>query len=449
MTTIDVRAGRIPQEELNLNFTDVHPPLQPGNALVEANRCYFCYDAPCVDACPTSIDIPNFIRKISTGNLKGSASDILSQNIMGGMCARVCPTETLCEGACVRETQDHQPVRIGELQRYATDSFLESGATIFTRAESSGKKIAVIGGGPAGLSCAHRLAVLGHQVVIFEAREKLSGLNEYGIAAYKTVDDFAQREVDFILKIGGIEVRTNHRLGQEVKLDNLRQEFDAVFLSVGLGDVNSLGLESEEIAGVYDAVETISELRQCRNLAELSVGRRVIVIGGGSTAIDIAVQSKKLGAEDVTLAYRRGPEQMNATWKEQEFAQINGVQVKHWLAPKSLQSENGHVSGIEFECTTLNQDGKLSATGELRNMEADVVFKAIGQTLVNTIDVTAEMLETEAGKIVVNAEYETSLAGVWAGGDCIGSGEDLTVQAVEDGKQAAIAINRKLSYSNR
>ena len=448
MTTIDVRAGRLPQEELNLNFTDVHPPLQPGNALVEANRCYFCYDAPCVDACPTSIDIPSFIRKISTGNLKGSASDILSQNIMGGMCARVCPTETLCEGACVRETQDHQPVRIGELQRYATDSFLESGATIFTRAESSGKKIAVIGGGPAGLSCAHRLAVLGHQVVIFEAREKLSGLNEYGIAAYKTVDDFAQREVDFILKIGGIEVRTNHRLGQELKLDNLRQEFDAVFLSVGLGDVNSLGLESEEIAGVYDAVETISELRQCRNLAELSVGRRVIVIGGGSTAIDIAVQSKKLGAEDVTLAYRRGPEQMNATWKEQEFAQINGVQVKHWLAPKSLQSENGHVSGIEFECTTLNQDGKLSATGELRNMEADVVFKAIGQTLVNTLDATAEMLETEAGKIVVNAEYETSLAGVWAGGDCIGSGEDLTVQAVEDGKQAAIAINRKLSYSN-
>ncbi|MDP7175445.1 MAG: NAD(P)-binding protein, partial [SAR324 cluster bacterium] len=223
MTNIDVRAGRLPQEQLTLNFTDVHPPLQPGNALVEANRCYFCYDAPCVDACPTSIDIPNFIRKISTGNLKGSAKDILSQNIMGGMCARVCPTEILCEGACVRETQDHQPVRIGELQRYATDSFLESGETIFTRAESSGKKIAVIGGGPAGLSCAHRLALLGHQSVVFEAREKLSGLNEYGIAAYKTVDDFAQREVDFILKIGGIETRTNHRLGREVKLDDLRQ----------------------------------------------------------------------------------------------------------------------------------------------------------------------------------------------------------------------------------
>jgi len=375
MTNVDVRAGRLSEEQLALNFSDAHPPLHPGNAVVESNRCYFCYDAPCVDACPTSIDIPNFIRKISTGNLKGSARDILSQNIMGGMCARVCPTETLCEGACVRETQDHQPVRIGELQRYATDSFMESGETIFERAESSGKKIAVVGGGPAGLSCAHRLAVLGHQVVIFEARDKLSGLNEYGIAAYKTVNDFAQREVDFILEIGGIETRTNQRLGQDVKLDDLRQQFDAVFLSVGLGDVNSLGLENEEIAGVYDAVETIAELRQSGNLAELSVGRRVIVIGGGSTAIDIAVQSKKLGAEDVTLAYRRGPEQMSATWKEQEFAQTNGVQVKHWLAPKSLQSENGHVSGIEFECTTLNPQGKLTATGELRTWKLMLFLK--------------------------------------------------------------------------
>jgi dihydropyrimidine dehydrogenase (NAD+) subunit PreT len=433
------------QEQLALNFADAHPPLQRGNAIVESNRCYFCYDAPCIDACPTSIDIPNFIRKISTGNLKGAARDILSQNIMGGMCARVCPTETLCEGACVRETQDHQPVRIGELQRYATDSFLESSETFFERAESSGKKIAVVGGGPAGLSCAHRLAVLGHNAVIFEASEKLGGLNEYGIAAYKTVNDFAQREVDFILKIGGIETRTNQRLGQDVELDDLRQQFDAVFLSVGLGDVNSLGLESEEIAGVYDAVATISALRQSENLAELLVGRRVIVIGGGSTAIDIAVQSKKLGAEDVTLVYRRAPEQMSATWKEQEFAQTNGVHVKHWLAPKSLQSENGHVSGIEFDCTESNPEGKLSATGELRNMEADVVFKAIGQTLVNSLDSAAEMPETEGGKIAVNAEYETSLVGVWAGGDCIRSGEDLTVQAVEDGKQAAIAIHRKLT----
>ena len=444
MTTIDIQVGRLSQQKLSENFSEVHPPLNSGNAIVEANRCYFCYDAPCIDACPTSIDIPNFIRKISTGNLKGSANDILSQNIMGGMCARVCPTETLCEGACVRYTGEHQPVRIGNLQRYVTDWLFESGETLFERAESTGRRIAVVGGGPAGLSCAHRLAVLGHEVVVFEAREKLSGLNEYGIAAYKTVNDFAQREVDFILQIGGIDVRTNQGLGQEVKLGDLRKEYDAVFLSVGLGDVNSLGLEGEELKGVYDAVDTISELRQSGNLAELSVGRRIIVIGGGSTAMDIAVQSKKLGAEDVTIAYRRGSEQMSATWKEQEFAQTNGVQVKHWVAPKSLHSENGHVTGVEFEFTELTPEGKLNLTGELRFMEADVVFKAIGQSLVFTLDADSEMPKIEAGKIAVNSNYETSIAGVWAGGDCIRSGEDLTVQAVEDGKQAALAINKNL-----
>ena len=445
MTTIDVQAGRLSQKKISENFSEVHPPLNSGNAIVEANRCFFCYDAPCVDACPTSIDVPNFIRKISTGNLKGSAKDILSQNIMGGMCARVCPTETLCEGACVRHTGEHQPVRIGDLQRYATDWIFDSEETFFERAESTGKRIAVVGGGPAGLSCAHRLAVLGHEAVVFEAREKLSGLNEYGVAAYKTVNDFAQREVDFILQIGGIDVRTNQSLGQEVKLDDLRQEYDAVFLSVGLGDVKSLGLEGEELEGVYDAVETISELRQSGNLVELPVGRRIVVIGGGSTAIDIAVQSKKLGAEDVTLAYRRGPEQMSATWKEQEFAQTNGVQVKHWIAPKCLVSENGHITGIEFECTELNPEGRITATGDLRFMEADVVFKAIGQSLIENLDEDSEMPKIKEGKISVNSNYETSLAGVWAGGDCIRSGEDLTVQAVEDGKQAALAINKELA----
>ena len=444
MTTIDVRSGRLTKKELDSNFSDPHPLLESGNALVEANRCYFCYDAPCVDACPTSIDIPSFIRKISTGNLKGSARDILSQNIMGGMCARVCPTETLCEGACVRETQDQQPVRIGELQRYATESFIESGETFFERADSTGRKIAVEGGGPAGLSCAHRLAVLGHEVVIFEAREKLSGLNEYGIASYKTVDNFAQREVDFILKIGGIQTRMNQKLGKDIKLDDLRHQFDAVFLSVGLGSVNSLSFKIGEIDGVYDAIEKISDLRQSENLSELPVGRRVVVIGGGSTAIDVAVQSKKLGAEDVTLAYRRGPEQMSATWKEQEFAQTNGVQVKYWLSPKSLKSNNGHVSEIEFEITKLNEKGILCDTGEIRKMEVDIVFKAIGQKLDNNLESPSSMPSTKAGKIEVNSAYETSIEGVWAGGDCISSGEDLTVQAVEDGKQAAIAIHKKL-----
>ena len=243
MTTTDIRAGRLSQGQLAENFSDHHPPLNSANAIVESDRCYFCYDAPCIEACPTAIDIPNFIRKISTGNLKGSAKDILTQNIMGGMCARVCPTEILCEGVCVRNTHEEKPVRIGDLQRYATDWFFASGESLFKRGEPTGKRIAIVGGGPAGLSCAHRLAVLGHESVIFEAREKLSGLNEYGIAAYKTVNNFAQREVEFILQIGGIEARTNHVLGRDFKIDDLRNEFDAVFLSIGLGDVNDLGLK--------------------------------------------------------------------------------------------------------------------------------------------------------------------------------------------------------------
>ena len=444
MTSTDIRSGRLSHKELADNFSDHHPPLSSANAKVEADRCYFCYDAPCIEACPTAIDIPNFIRKISTGNLKGSAKDILSQNIMGGMCARVCPTEILCEGVCVRNTQDENPVRIGDLQRYATDWFFERGETLFERAEPTGKSIAIVGGGPAGLACAHRLAVLGHDSTIFEAKEKLSGLNEYGIAAYKTVNDFAQREVEFILKIGGIETRTNHVLGRDIKLDDLRNEFDAVFLSIGLGDVNELGLGDNDPEGVYNAVDTIADIRQTKKLEKLAVGRRIVVIGGGNTAIDIAVQSKKLGSEDVSIVYRRGSQHMSATWKEQEFAKSSGVNIKYWLSPKSLHSVNGHVTSVEFECTKLNSDGKILYTGESRFMEADIVFKAIGQSMQDTIFSDSEMPEIKKGKIAVNNEFETSLARVWAGGDCVKSGEDLTVQAVEDGKQAANSIHQKI-----
>ena len=443
--TIDVRSGRLSKEKISENFSDMHPPLSPENAIVESNRCFFCYDAPCVDACPTAIDIPNFIRKISTGNLKGSAKDILTQNIMGGMCARVCPTESLCEGVCVRHTGEKQPVRIGELQRYATDWFFETGETFFERGKSTNKRVAVIGGGPAGLSCAHKLSVYGHDVVIFESRKKLSGLNEYGIAAYKTVDNFAQKEVEFILNIGGIEIFTNKSLGKEIFLDKLRNDFDAVFLSLGLGNVNSLGLENENMFGIYDAVEKISELRQTENLEELPIGRRIVVIGGGSTAIDIAVQTKKLGAEEVTMAYRRGPDQMKATWKERDYAQKNGVKIKYWVVPKKLYSENGHVSGVEFECTELGSNGETLLTGENRSLEADIVYKAIGQLLENKLFAKSEIPKIKNGKIAVNSKLETSIPYVWAGGDCINLGEDLTVQAVEDGKQAAIAINEKLT----
>jgi len=433
-------AGHLSRAEIEDNFADIKPMLDKKRAIVDSARCFFCHDAPCVEACPTDIDIPNFIRMISTGNVKGAAEKILAENIFGGMCARVCPTEILCERSCVRNTSEDRPVDIGALQRYAVDQLIDAGHQPFTRAESSGKRVAVVGGGPAGLSCAHRLAVLGHHVTVYEARTHLGGLNEYGIAAYKTVDDFAQREVQFILSVGGIDVKTGRRLGKDLQLADLARDYDAVFLGIGLGGVNALDLAGEgELKGVLDAVGYIAELRQAKDKAALPVGRKVVVIGGGNTAIDIAIQTKKLGAEDVTIAYRRGAENMSATDHEQAFAQVSGVKIKHWVRPVALIGKNGAIAGIELEYTRIGLDGKLEGTGETFTLECDQLFKAIGQTLT-----APQGLNLAKGKIVVDGDFKTSLAKVWAGGDCIASGTDLTVQSVQDGKLAAHAIDRAL-----
>lgn len=442
----DIAAARLSRQVLEENFSDVKPLLDPKTALIESSRCYFCYDAPCMEACPTGIDIPNFIRKINTGNLRASAIDILSENILGGACARVCPTEILCEEVCVRTAQEDKPVTIGRLQRFATDWLMENGGQPFSRAPLSGKKIAVVGAGPAGLSAAHRLSMLGHDVVIFEAREKAGGLNEYGIAAYKLADNFAAREVDFVLEIGGIDVEYGKALGDNLTLADLRSAFDAVFLGIGLGSVRALELEGEDLGGVYNAVDYIRELRQSDDLQKLPVGRNVVVIGGGNTAIDIAIQIKRLGAENVTLAYRRGASHMSATEHEQEFAQTNGVTVKHWAAPMALKSAGGHVSAVEFAYTELDGGGKLAQTGETFEIAANMVFKAIGQTLQSDrLNGGADILELASGKIVVGDDLMTSIDGVFAGGDCIKGGEDLTVAAVQDGKLAAQAIDQYVS----
>ena len=443
----DIAAGRLRPDEIAANFEDIKPPLDRKKALIESSRCYFCHDAPCIEACPTSIDIPNFIRMINTGNTQGAAEKILEANILGGMCARVCPTEILCEDKCVRNTSEDKPVTIGMLQRFAVDHLMQQKGQPFARSPATGRRVAVVGGGPAGLSCAHRLATLGHDVTIFDAKSKLGGLNEYGIAAYKTVDNFAQREVDFILSIGGITVKTGQALGRDIALDQLRREFDAVFLGLGLSGVNALGLEGEEqLSGVMDAVGYIADLRQAVDKGRLKVGRKVVVIGGGNTAIDIAVQTKKLGAEDVTLVYRRAPENMSATWHEQEFAQVNGVRIKHWARPVRLIGHNGAVKEVEFERTALDDRGRLIGTGETFSILCDQVFKAIGQKFVkDPVNGKArESLDVLDGKIAVNEEMKTSLANVWAGGDCVASDTDLTVQSVEDGKVAAHAIDRYL-----
>lgn len=434
-------SGRIDADEAARNFGDVHPPLDHHEALVAADRCYFCYDAPCVTACPTAIDIPLFIRQIATGHPDAAAKTILEQNIMGGMCARVCPTETLCEQACVREIAEGKPVQIGLLQRHATDSAMEKGKQFFARGAPTGKRIAVVGAGPAGLACAHRLAMHGHDVTVFEARPKPGGLNEYGIACYKTVDGFAQAEADYITAIGGIEIRYEAAFGKDVTLDGLRAEHDAVFLGVGLGDVNDLRVDDQQVDGVEDAVDFIARLRQSDDVTKLPVGRRVVVIGGGMTAIDAAVQAKLLGAEDVTICYRRGQEHMNASPYEQELATARGVIIRHWLMPKQIISEGGKVTGIELEYTAIEKDN-LAGIGKSIVIEADQVLRAIGQSLDSDL---AEALPEMAGwRIKTDENGKTSLDNVWAGGDCTDRGDDLTVTAVAQGRDAAEAINRAL-----
>ncbi len=441
----DIAAGRLPPAQIAANFTDAHPPLTPHEAIVEASRCYFCYDAPCMEACPTGIDIPGFIRKIGTGNLRGSAMKIFEQNIFGGSCARVCPTEILCEGACVRMAEEERPVRIGALQRRATDWLMEHDPAPFHRAPSTGKRVAVVGAGPAGLACAHRLALHGHDVTVFEARPKSGGLNEYGIAAYKLAGDFAQIEVEFILSVGGITIEHGKQLGRDFDIAGLKLRFDAVFLGIGLSGVRSLGINGETLGGVRNAVDFIAELRQTGDKGTLPVGRRVVVIGGGNTAIDAATQARRLGAEDVTIVYRRGPADMSATRDEQEWAQTNGVRIRHWAAPHRLLASGEHVTGIEFMRTQPDASGRAMPTGETFTLDADMVLKAVGQVFVaDPLRHNANLsLALDDGRIAVDAERRTSLPGVFAGGDCV-AGVDLTVVAVNDGKLAAEAIHRQL-----
>ncbi|CAD7054643.1 dihydropyrimidine dehydrogenase [Pseudorhizobium halotolerans] len=440
-----IQAGRLSPDEYASNFSDLHPRLDKHEALVAADRCYFCYDAPCMTACPTAIDIPLFIRQISTGNPLGSAKTIFDQNILGGMCARVCPTETLCEQACVRNTAEDRPVEIGKLQRYSTDIAMEMNRQFYHRAASTGRRVAVVGAGPAGLACAHRLSMHGHDVVIFDAREKAGGLNEYGIATYKATENFAQRELEYITAIGGIEIRTGQMLGRDFTLGELTSNFDAVFLGMGLAGVAGLGIEGEDLAGVEDAVDFIAALRQATDKAEVPIGRRVVVLGGGMTAIDAAIQAKLLGAEEVTICYRRGKENMNASGYEQDLATANGVIIRHWLAPKRIIGKDGQVAGIEVEYTAI-RDGKLVGTGETGLIAADQVMKAIGQSFVGS---SLGSLRIERGKIAVDLEGRTSIDGVWAGGDCTGHGEDLTVSATAQGRDAAESINRAFAAASR
>ncbi|MDB2519383.1 NAD(P)-dependent oxidoreductase [Planktomarina temperata] len=431
--TPGIAADRLSNEALAQNFADLHVPLEPHEVRVAADRCYFCYDAPCVTACPTDIDIPLFIRQISTDRSEAAAKTILDMNILGGMCARVCPTEVLCEQACVRGVSEGKPVEIGRLQRHATDRLMAKNIHPFERAAATGKKVAVVGAGPAGLSCAHRLALKGIDVTIYDARSKAGGLNEYGIAAYKSTNDFAAKEVAWLLSIGGITIENNKTLGVDMTLDGLSSDFDAVFLSVGLGGVNALSMSSEDDTCMSDAVGFIETLRQATDLASIPIGRNVVVIGGGMTAVDAAVQSKLLGAEQVTIAYRRGREAMSASRYEQDLAASHGVKLLFNVQPVTLETlEPSAALVLEY---TATKDGRLTGTGETMRISADQVFSAIGQTLA-----TDGGLALDGRKISVTGAGRTSRDRVWAGGDCASGGDDLTVTAVAEGRDAAMDI---------
>ncbi len=450
-TAPDIQAARLTAAQYAQNFADAAPRLSRTQALVEAERCLYCFDAPCTTACPTGIDVPSFIRRIADDNLRGAARVILDANPLGGTCARVCPTEVLCEQVCVRTTQSGKPVEIGRLQRHAVDAVMDQPlGTLLPRAAATGLRIAVVGAGPAGLACAVGLARLGHAVHIFDARPKGGGLNEYGLATYKTTDDFAQAELHWLLGIGGITLTTGWRLAGAAQLAALQAEFAAVYLALGLDQVHGLGLPGEHLAGVQDAVAFIAALRQAADKSTLPVGRRVLVIGGGMTAVDAAVQSKLLGAEEVHMAYRRGPAEMGASPAEQDWALTHGVVIHHGLAPEEILAsaptaagQPAHVIGVRF-ARQQPVHGRWQPTGQHHTLGADMVLKAIGQKL--DIGLLADCgLRLQSGRIVADSDGRTGVPGLYAGGDCRLGGRDLTVEAVQDGKRAARAIHTQLS----
>ena len=425
------------------NMAEIAPRYTAQEAIIEANRCLFCFDAPCIQACPTGIDIPSFIKKIATGNMIGSARTILSANILGASCARVCPTSVLCEGACVVLDREGDPVKIGRLQRYATDHVYQKRIQVLKApAKKSGKRVAIIGGGPAGLSCAAELAQLGHQPVVFEKKPAAGGLNTYGIAYYKMTPQASLEEVEFVKGLG-VEFRVNVEVGKDLPAAQLEKEFDAIFIGIGLGGGSRMNVPGEDLPGVVEAIDFIEELHS-KPLHDVPVGRRVAVIGGGNTAIDAVTQAKRLGAEKAVLIYRRSQPEMSAYDFEQELAKKDETEFLFNTVPLEVKADaNGHVAGLRL-ARTASTNGKLQVlTGTEWEVPFDMIIKAIGeQKQVGLLKRLFPTLELDPrGVVVQNRDTgQTNLPKVFTGGDCANGGREV-VNAVAEGKKAARGIH--------
>lgn len=447
---MSISGNRLNTEQYLANFDDIHPGFETKEgAVIEANRCLFCYDAPCTKLCPTSINIPGFIKQIASQNLKGSAQTIFSSNIFGGGCSKVCPVEKLCEGACVYNLMEEKPISIARLQRYATEPAIEHKWHLFERKTSVNKKVAVVGAGPAGLACAHALSLEGVDVTVFEKESKGGGLMTYGIAAYKVTPEFCENEVSFITSVGGIDIRYNQALGKDISLTELRSAFDAVFIGIGVGVARQLDIEGEDLDGVVDAISFIYNLRT-KDYAEVAVGDKVAVIGLGMTAIDAATQAKRLGAKEVTIVYRRTENEKPCTQEELNIAKLDGCKFEYLASPKQVVGQNGKVSGLICDKMTLgepDESGRRSpvSLGETFELEVDMVIKAAGQTPFESLIKSSDILHKN-GKILTDDSLATNLSTVFAGGDCINGGKEV-VNAVQDGKDAATAILRYLGVN--
>jgi glutamate synthase (NADPH/NADH) small chain len=426
-------------EQLEKNFAEIAPPLTPDAALLEANKCLFCYDAPCTQACPTHIDVPSFIKKIATGNLRGSARVILDANPMGHSCARACPVDVLCEGACVLNKRDEQPIKIALLQRHSTDWALDHDYQPFAAGQSNGKRVAIVGAGPAGLSCARDLRRTGYAVTIFEEREHPGGLNSFGIAEYKMRLPIALAEAKMVLDLG-VEIKTGVRVGTDVTMQQLQKDFDAIFVAVGLGGTRRLGIPGEDLAGVSDALVFIEHLKS-HPYSQTRIGRNVVVVGAGNTAIDAATQAKRLGAERVTIVYRRGVEDMSAYEYEYELAKTDGCEFRFHTVPKRVLGGD-KVTGLECARSELGPagaDGKRAFTeiaGSTHVIECDTILRALGQT-------PRDDLAKSLGLRVDGARLVSDSPNVLLGGDCGNGGAEI-VNAAAEGVQAARRIHELL-----